>query len=245
MVNDTGQILGLVRKASERAAADIAACLDLLSRSKYAVMEEPTGTPSGEGESAGGNEKRRFPAVSLGEVLDPPGTCIEGAGTVPSESTDAGVQVVVPDGVRDLRFRPEHCPRIDEASASGRGAHRVRGMDIMMVKAGEHRLRCAILPLMHPGAVLGPGCIALRADHRRCNPFYLNNVLHQYLHIGYLEQEVSANGAVDPARLLSLSIPLPPPDEQRRMADRLLNISARIVDAEEAAAAAGRIGEVF
>ncbi len=215
-------------RGTARASREIEKCITLLRRYKYSLMKDLYGNKYGKG----GNKVQ---TLAMKDILRKPGNVVEGKvrGVAASGAADL-VPVVTGAAVRDLRFRPEHCRSVDRDTARQYDALRVGGGDIVMVKKGDAACRCAIIPVFHPGVLVGRECLGLMIDPSACNPFYLNNMLHHWLHTGYLRQRIAPKGTVKADLLLSLPVVLPTQKEQQRVADLLLSVSARIVDAEEA-----------
>lgn len=181
----------------------------------------------------GAGESR--PSVRLGDILlrgegmilAPPQQILSG------QPSSEGFAVITGEAVETLRFLPERCRSAPSGFAAEPGG-RVRAMDIVMLRRGERAGACAIMPVFFKGGILSGECIALRPDPSRCEAFYLGNVLHHYFRTGILNTlRVSAQeGEISLSLLEGLEIPLPPPGEQKNIAETLLAASGRIVECE-------------
>lgn len=176
-----------------------------------------------------------WPSVRLRDVL------MKGDGlilAVPHQvlsgnASSGGLPVITGEAVETLRFLPGRCRSAPDEFAAGCEG-RVRAMDIVMLRRGERAGACAIMPLSFAGGILSEECLCLRADPSRCEAFYLGNALHYYyrtgmlntLRIGSQEREISLS------LLEALELPLPPPGEQKRIAETLLAASGKIVECE-------------
>ncbi len=176
-----------------------------------------------------------WPSVRLRDVL------MKGDGIIlPSphqmlsgKASAGGLPVITGEAVETLRFLPERCRSAPGEFAAEREG-RVRAMDIVMLRRGERAGACAIMPVFFAGGILSEECLCLRADPSRCEAFYLGNALHHYyragvlntLRIGSKEREISLS------LLEALELPLPPPGEQKRIAETLLAASSKIVECE-------------
>lgn len=148
----------------------------------------------------------------------------------PSES----VAAAAPGCVKNLRFNGSGCLRVPVSALKGQEALEVAGADILVVTADSDAGSSAIYPVFSDPCALGPGMARIRADACVCEPFYLLNILHFYYHIGVMSRVVSP-GRTDLSReaLLSLPVPVPPIDEQKRITGLMLALSGGIVAVEQ------------
>ncbi len=192
--------------------------LESLHEYKLALMEELFAVACSE-----------WPGEKLASLLDPE----RGFASGPAVLTFApeGVAVVTAESIETLRYRPEKSPfaKVDDAEKDEFG---VAGAEIVMAMLGSHAGVSAIMPVFFPGAMLAPECARIVTDPALLDPFYACNFLH-YLY-RRVELPGQREGVISKEKLLHIEVPLPPLEEQKNIAERLLKISALMLKAEEA-----------
>jgi hypothetical protein len=177
-----------------------------------------------------GNPRLRWPASPLRDVA----ALIEGPDGPESFGpfmSETGAPLILPDCVESLRFQPRHSRFVSDAES--RFAHyRVAGADIIFVREGSDAGASAIYPVFAEPGVLGKGLIGIRPDAKRCEHFYLLNVLHFYYHAGILGA-LARGGRIEAGPLGDIPVPVPPFENQKEITGLMLGLSGGMVAAEE------------
>jgi type I restriction enzyme, S subunit len=220
------------------AAARVGELIKAVTGYKHALMAELVMRGDGHTKfkaSPCGEIPDSWTTAPLGGLLVPHRGLVEGKATgALSLEAGEGALLLTPESVESLRFRPERCRRIPQGFEASDDA---AAFDIVMVRRGRASGACAIMPMSFAGGVLAPECARLTVDMRCADPFYLNNVLHHFYHAGVMDElRVNSDDTeLGMGLLLKLCVPLPPPDEQKAIALKLLEFSGMIVEAEDMA----------
>jgi hypothetical protein len=186
---------------------------------------------------ANGDMPEGWESVPLADLLEHGNGFAEGPAEnqLSTESGGEGIPVINGASVSRLRFDAAACRRVPREFAEI-DRYGVKACDIVMARRGPHAGACAIMPVFFSGGVLSAECCKLSPDRSKCEPFYLNNVLHHYIHTGVMDTlKISADEKeISLALLKDLVVALPSLETQRSIADSLLAVSGRIVDCEEA-----------
>ncbi|MBP7605303.1 MAG: hypothetical protein KBA15_15350 [Spirochaetes bacterium] len=215
------------RERADESRAALSALVGALHEYKYALMDELYGAHRAKGVLSGGWRSAR-----LGDLLAGSDDPLWGKAEIPGDGK--AVTVITPASVDSLRFLPDACVTAKVGDAD-RVKYSAAGADIVMAGKGARAGACAIMPVFFEGGVVSPDCLRLRAVPERIEPFYCANVLHYLYRRGDLER-VKRGDAIDAALLLQLEIAYPPPDAQKKIAGEMLNLSALLVKALDAAA---------
>jgi hypothetical protein len=172
----------------------------------------------------------RWPASPLREVA----SFIEGPDnpdTFAPFCAETGMPLILPDCVEGLRYQPRIVRFIQDAESRLARFH-VAGADILFVQKGSDAGASAIYPVFAETGVLGEGLIGIRPDAKRCEHFYLLNVLHFYYHAGILGA-LARNGRIPADALGDIPVPVPPAEHQKAITGLMLGLSGGMVAAEE------------
>ncbi len=186
----------------------------------------------------GGNPPFRWPASPLRDVsalIEGP----DGPETFRPFISDTGMPLILPDCLESLRFQPRHSRFVDDAENRFAEYH-IAGADIIFVREGSDAGASAIYPVFAETGVLGEGLIGIRPDAKRCEHFYLLNVLHFYYHAGILGA-LARNGRIEAGALGDIPIPVPPFENQKAITGLMLGLSGGMVAAEEFQAGLARL----
>jgi hypothetical protein len=181
------------------------------------------------------DDKFRWPMVLLGELAYDSGIS-EG----PAEDsiyrafyTNEGVPLLESKLLTELRLGAQVDRFLDERALAAFQQFVVRGGDILMVQQGDYAGASAVVPIFHPGGVLGPQCIRIRVSTDRCETFYLLNVLHFFYRDGVFDILRKGNATrIEIDSLAELQIPLPPLEDQKGITGTLLELSGALVAQE-------------
>lgn len=191
-----------------------------------------------------GEIPEEWDVAELGEIVRREGGIVEGPreNTLSAADAAAGVPVITAQSIARLRLEPGKCRHVPDGFEKT-GDFGVYASDIVLAVKGEHAGSSAIMPLSFAGGILAPECVKISVDRSRAEPFYLNNLLHYYYRKGILDtyRMQSEERPIGLDFLKKMPLPLPPLEEQKRIAGTLLSISAVIAEIEECR---NRIGKI-
>ncbi len=181
------------------------------------------------------DDKARWPMVLLGDLTGDNG--ISGGPVEDSIYrefyTDEGVPLLESKILTGLRLGEQVDRFLESSALAVFQQFVVHGGDILMVQQGDYAGASAVVPIFHPGGILGPQCIRIRVDTDRCETFYFLNVLHFYYRDRVFEVLLKGNARrIEIGSLSELQIPLPPLGEQKKITDTLLELSGVLVARE-------------
>lgn len=146
-----------------------------------------------------------------------------------ADYVDSGVPVIMPTNIRDGRLIEEGIARISEVKAGELARHRVRLGDIIFSRRGEVD-KCAVVAEREVDWLCGTGCLLARVDPTRADPRYIGYHIRMPETRAWLQQ--NAVGLVMPnlntAILERIPINAPGRDEQKKIADLLASLDAKI-----------------
>jgi hypothetical protein len=194
------------------------------------------------------DDKPRWPMVLLGEL-----TGDSGISEGPAEDsifrefyTAEGVPLLESKLLTELRLGAQVDRFLEERALAVFQQFVVRGGDILMVQQGDYAGASAVVPIFHPGGIMGPRCIRIRVDTDRCETFYLLNLLHFYYRDGVFEVLLKGNARrIEIGSLYELQIPLPPLEDQKGITGTLLELSGALVAQEAYVDSILRLREVI
>jgi type I restriction enzyme S subunit len=140
-----------------------------------------------------------------------------------SDYRESGVPLVFVRNIRASRFADERTHYITAEKADELRAHSVAGGDILITKMGEPPGDASIYPISQPNGVITADCIKLRLSPLLPFPRFF---LH-FINSGSFRQQITkitsgvAQKKVSLARFRSLSLPLPPIMEQKKIVSEL------------------------
>lgn len=183
-----------------------------------------------------GEIPEEWDVVHLGEIVRREGGIVKGPleNTLSAADAPAGVPVITAQSIARLRLEPGKCRHVPDGFEKT-GDFGVYACDIVLAVRGEHAGLSAIMPLSFAGGILAPECVKISVDRSRMEPFFLNNLLHYYYRKGILDscRLQSEERPIGLDFLKKMLLPLPPLEEQKRIAGTLLSISAGIAEIEE------------
>ena len=124
-----------------------------------------------------------------------------------ADYSDSGVPVLMPKDLIGFRIDEETVARVPEPTADSLSRHRMRPGDIAYGRRGDIGRRAFIMA-HQAGWLCGTGCLRIRPDAKRINPWYVFNYLGQDNVVGLIAGR--AHGVTMPnlnARLLE-SVPV-------------------------------------
>lgn len=177
-----------------------------------------------------------IPHVSLARVADiqigPFGSLLH-----KSDYVENGVPVINPMHISPHGIAPDQSFSVPETKASELKRYLLKSGEVIMGRRGEMG-RCAVVTDHHEGMICGTGSMKIIPSPHELDPTYLVHILRTPK--ARKELEAAASGVtmlnLNVSALSTLKIPLPPLDEQRRIAgildqaDALRRLRARALD---------------
>ncbi len=156
-----------------------------------------------------------------------------------ADYSEAGVPVVMPKDLIDLRISTDTISRIPEETADRLGRHRMQAGDIVYGRRGDIGRRAFVMS-HQVGWFCGTGCLRIRANQDAADGWYLFNYLGQDDVVGLIRGR--AQGVTMPnlntGILSSVPVRLPP----RKLQDDFRRLTFPMAEAREALTA--RIGNL-
>lgn len=152
--------------------------------------------------------------------------------------TEAGVRVVRLQNIGRGSFDDADRAWVSEAHAATLQRHEVRPRDVLVASLGDERhpvARACLYPEGHPPGLVKADCFRLRVNSKLADPGYVMRALNCPVTrkgINGLSQGVTRD-RVNLGNLLSFVVSLPPPAEQRRIAEILDTLDEAIRRTEQ------------
>ncbi len=147
---------------------------------------------------------------------------------------DKGIPIITPLSINELRINESGIKYLHESAKSEYPEYFIPPAGIICSCDGDFACTSAIVPIFHSGCMLGHGCISIMIDASRFEAFYILNVLHYYYNAGILKKLIMKDSnSIDIRALMSIPIPVPGREEQKKIADELLTLSGKMNEIDE------------
>jgi type I restriction enzyme, S subunit len=145
------------------------------------------------------------------------------------EYVDDGIPVINPSNIINSKIAPDPAVAITEETSERLARHRLEPGDLVFARRGELG-RAAVAHNEAAGWLCGTGSLRVRTRQSALDSRFAEYVLQSASTRAYFEMYAvgSTMGNLNTSIVLGLPIPLPPLDEQRRIADFLDAETARI-----------------
>jgi type I restriction enzyme, S subunit len=170
-----------------------------------------------------------FPLVPLRSVTLDAQTGPFGSQLHSDEYVDEGIPVINPSNIINSKISPDPGVAITEEKSERLARHRLEPGDLVFARRGELG-RAAVAHNEAAGWLCGTGSLRVRTRQSALDSRFAEYVLQSASTRAYFEMSAvgSTMGNLNTSIVLGLPIPLPPSDEQRRIADFLDAETARI-----------------
>ncbi len=172
-----------------------------------------------------------FPLVPLRAVTLDAQTGPFGSQLHFDEYVDDGIPVINPSNIVNSKIVPDPTVTITKETSERLARHRLEPGDLVFARRGELG-RAAVAHNEAAGWLCGTGSLRVRTRQSAFDSRFAEYVLQSASTRAYFEMYAvgSTMGNLNTSIVLGLSIPLPPLDEQRRIAD-LLDVETARIDA--------------
>lgn len=141
-----------------------------------------------------------------------------------------GVPLVFVREIKAKRFGDQKTKYIDTSKAEALARHYVRSGDVLITKMGDPPGDAVLYPDSRPCAIITADCIKLTPNIQVAEPRYLVHSIHsESVRSQIVEQSAGvAQQKISLERFRAIKLPLAPRPEQKRIADKLDALFARV-----------------
>lgn len=170
----------------------------------------------------------KYRCVRLHEIVQP-----DGIAAGPDDKkffsgllSESGYPLIVPAHIKSLRYKPENIRYVSKEPVQNHQQFIIKGGDIILSYKSGDIGASALVPFMQEDSFLGAGLLRIRLNNSLCEVFFILNSLHFYYHTDILNMVSAENGGLNTDTISNLLIALPPLENQKEIADRMLRLSA-------------------